>query len=169
MLVCNFEYSRHLTRAGLCRLQIAFYPMLLCKHVSPTILPASSRAASWCFSRDELHRIWKPSSAEGQSGIVVQSTSSNSRLTLLFTFLLNMSFSVVPKCVHLVSLETSRLKPTSVCMSAQATPQATSEEVDQHLTQLAALAESSLAGALQTTHGKILCVPIVLHTKQSDA
>ncbi|CAL8462957.1 g2491 [Coccomyxa elongata] len=37
----------------------------------------------------------------------------------------------------------------------KATPRATFEEVDQHLTQLAALAESSLAGALQTTHGKI--------------
>ncbi|BDA48047.1 hypothetical protein COCOBI_11-3040 [Coccomyxa sp. Obi] len=37
----------------------------------------------------------------------------------------------------------------------KATPQATSREVDEHLKQLAALAESSLAGALQTTHGKI--------------
>lgn len=38
----------------------------------------------------------------------------------------------------------------------KATPHATSREVDEYLTQLAAMAESSLAGALQATHGKIL-------------
>lgn len=75
-------------------------------------------------------------------------------------FPLETSLPAAPICVHLVSLEISRLKPVCVCMYVQATPRATFEEVDQHLTQLAALAESSLAGALQTTHGKILCVPL---------
>ena len=33
------------------------------------------------------------------------------------------------------------------------------EQVDEHLSQLAALAESSLAGAMQCTHGPATCVP----------
>lgn len=84
------EHARHLNRAHICRLQTASYPMLLWKLVSPTIFPASSRTTSWFFLRDELHRIWKPSSAEGQSGIVVQSISSYSRLTLLIPFLVSI-------------------------------------------------------------------------------
>ena len=33
------------------------------------------------------------------------------------------------------------------------------EQVEEHLSQLAALAESSLAGAMQCTHGPATCVP----------
>ena len=77
---------------------------------------------------------------------------------------LHVSISVAQKFVHLS--KTSRVMAARVCMYVQANPQATSKEVDQNLSALAALAESSLAGALQTTHGRILCAPFALHVQR---
>jgi hypothetical protein len=59
-------------------------------------------------------------------------------------------------CPH-AQLPVPLLRGAKNRLHAQAASTATSEQIEEYLVQLAALAESSLAGALQCTYGKIQC------------